>query len=166
MSVARAALELSATASDVERLWADPAGWAAFVDGFDRVVELDPAWPAPGARLVWESHPGGRGRVTEKVLRHEPGAELVVELEDPQLRAVQRLAFAPVADPARAAPVTDPARPAGAEVKAGVGVALELDYVLVNRGPFMLLADPLFVRRALRDSLRRTLQGLSHQLAG
>jgi hypothetical protein len=82
--------------------------------------------------------------VSEKVLRHEPGAELVVELEDPTLRGVQRLAFAPGV--------------------ARVGVALELDYVLVRRGPFMLVADPLFVRRALRDSLRRTLQGLSREL--
>lgn len=144
MSVARAALELPTTAAAVERLWADPAGWAAFVDAFDHVVEVDPGWPAVGTRLVWESHPGGRGRVVEKVLRHEPGAELVTELEDPTLRGVQRLAFAPAVD--------------------RVGVALELDYVLVRRGPFMLLADPLFVRRALRDSLRRTLQGLSTEL--
>jgi hypothetical protein len=160
MAVARAALELPATAADVERLWADPAGWAAFVDGFGRVVEADPSWPRAGARLVWESHPGGRGRVTEKVLRWEPGAELVTELEDPALRGVQRLAFAPAADGGGAN--------AGGAVAAArrVGVALELDYALVRRGPFMLLADPLFVRRALRDSLRRTLQRLSHELGG
>lgn len=150
MGVARAALELPATADAVERLWADPAGWAAFVDGFERVVELDaePAWPAVGARLVWESHPGGRGRVVEKVLRYEPGVELVTQLEDPQLHGVQRLAFSGV--PGAAGP--------------RIGVALELEYVLVSRGPFMLLADPLFVRRALRDSQRRTLHRLGAEL--
>lgn len=145
MSTARAAAELAATTADVERRWADPAGWGAFVDGFEHVVELDPAWPAPGARLVWDSHPGGRGRVVEKVLSATPGAELVVAVEDPQLRGTQRLAFKP-ADDGR------------------VGVALELDYVLLRRGPFMLVADPLFVRRALRDSLRRTLAALAAEL--
>lgn len=146
MSTARAAAELTATAADVERRWADPAGWSTFVDGFEHVVEVDPAWPVPGARLVWESHPGGRGRVVEKVLSATPGAELVVAVEDPQLRGTQRLAFKPA--PERR-----------------LGVALELDYVLLRRGPFMLVADPLFVRRALRDSLRRTLNGLAAELA-
>lgn len=148
MGRARAALELPVTAAAVESLWADPARWPAFVDGCERVVELDPAWPAPGARLMWASHPGGRGRVTEKVLRHEPGVELVVEQEDDQLSGVQRLAFAPVA----------------ANGGARVGVALELEYALLSRGPFMVLADPLFVRRALRDSLRRTLARLGREL--
>lgn len=148
MGVARAAVELTTAPAAIERLWSEPEGWATFVDGFDRVVELDPAWPAVGARLTWESHPGGRGRVVEQVLRQEPGAELVVTQEDSQLRGVQRLAFAPVAG--------DPSR---------LGVALELDYTLIRRGPFMIVADPLFVRRALRDSLRRTLAGLSRALA-
>jgi hypothetical protein len=152
MGRARAALELSATADAVERLWADPTGWAAFVDGFERVVELDPSWPEPGARLVWASHPGGRGRVTEKVVSRVPGAELVVEQEDDQLSGLQRLAFAPVDG-------------LGADGRARVGVALELDYALLRKGPFMVVADPLFVRRALRDSLRRTLERLGRELA-
>lgn len=145
MSTARAAVELDATPADVERRWADPAGWDAFVDGFGHVVELEPSWPAPGARLVWDSHAGGRGRVIEKVLSASPGAELVIAVEDPQLRATQRLAFKPA--------------PAGR-----LGVSLELDYALVRRGPFMVVADPLFVRRALRDSLRRTLGRLAAEL--
>lgn len=148
---ARAAVELRGAAADVERRWGEPHGWATFVDGFERVVELDGDWPAPGARLVWESHPGGRGRVAEKVLRHEPGVELLVEIEDSHLRGVQRLAFAPLDGPAGAG---------------RIGVALELHYALVRGGPFMVLADPLFVRRALRDSLRRTLQRLSRELGG
>lgn len=148
MGVARAAVELTTLPAAVERLWSEPEGWAGFVDGFERVVELDPAWPAVGARLVWESHPGGRGRVVEQVLRQVPGAELVVAQEDPQLRGVQRLAFAPVAGDANR-----------------TGVALELDYALLRGGPFMVVADPLFVRRALRDSLRRTLAGLARALA-
>ncbi|HEY4277539.1 MAG TPA: SRPBCC family protein [Conexibacter sp.] len=150
MAVARAALELPATAAAVEALWADVDRWEAFVDGFGRVVEREGAWPQAGARLVWESRPGGRGRVAEKVLRHEPGVELVTELEDPTLSGVQRLAFAPVA--------------VGVEAGPRIGVALELDYALVSRSPFMVIADPLFVRRAVRDSLRRTLQRLANEL--
>lgn len=149
MGVARAAAELRGTAAEIELRWADPAGWGDFVDGFERILELDPAWPDPGARLVWESNPEGRGRVVEKVLRHEPGVELLVQVEDPQLSGVQRLAFG------------SPDGPAGL---GRVAVALELDYALVGRSPFMLVADPLFVRRALRDSLRRTLERLGRQL--
>lgn len=149
MGVARAAAELRGTPADVERRWADLDGWGAFVDGFERVVSLEGDWPAAGARLVWESGPGGRGRVVERVLRHEPGVELVVAVEDPQLRGTQRLAFAPIDGPAGVG---------------RVGVALELDYALAARGPFMVIADPLFVRRALRDSLRRTLERLGREL--
>lgn len=146
MGSARVAAELSGSPGAAERRWSDPAGWAAFVDGFERVVELDPAWPAEGARLVWQSHAGGRGRVVERVVARTPGAELVVAVEDPQLRGTQRIAFAPC--------------------ERGVRVVLELRYELLRRGPFMLLADPLFVRRALRDSLRRTLDQLGAELAG
>ena len=31
------------------------------------------SWPAEGAKVVWESNPDGRGRVTEKVIEHGPG---------------------------------------------------------------------------------------------
>lgn len=146
MRTARAAQELRASAVEIERLWADPSGWEAFVDGFGRVVELDPRWPRVDAKLVWEGVPGGRGRVVEQVVSCEPGAELVTRVADPQLSGVQRLAFAPAAAAGR------------------VGVALELEYALARRGPFMLLADPLFVRRALRDSQRRTLAGMARVL--
>lgn len=152
MGRARAALELRSSAEAVEQLWSDPARWPAFVDGFDRVVEQDPSWPAIGSRLVWASHPGGRGRVTEKVIGFEPGVELVVEQSDDQLSGLQRLAFAPVPDAH--------GDPSGWRV----GVALELDYALLRKGPFMVVADPLFVRRALRDSLRRTLERMAREL--
>ena len=39
----------------------------------------------------------------------------------------------------------------------GVEVALELEYELKERNPFTPLTDALFIRRALRDSLTRTL---------
>jgi hypothetical protein len=151
MAVARAALEMTATAAAVEAAWADPSRWGRFVDGFGALVSVEGAWPEPGARLVWESVPGGRGQVVERVLRYAPGVELATELEDPQLSGVQRLAFAPAK---------------GGEGVGGprVGVALELDYALASRSPFMVIANPLFVRRAVRDSLRRTLERLARDL--
>ncbi len=149
MGVARAAVELTAVPAAVERLWSEPEGWAGFVDGFGRVVELDPAWPAVGARLTWESHAGGRGRVVEQVRRTGAGAGAG---RDAGGRAAARRAAARV-------------RAGRGRPGAGIGVALELDYALLRSGPFMVVADPLFVRRALRDSLRRTLAGLARALA-
>ena len=48
-------------------LWTDVSRWPSFVEGFARLREGDSAWPAPEARVVWDSVPAGRGRVTEKV---------------------------------------------------------------------------------------------------
>ena len=53
-------------------MWRDPRRWAAFVEGFQRVEEQSPDWPAEGAKVVWVSGPGGRGRVTEKVKADGP----------------------------------------------------------------------------------------------
>ena len=62
---ARAALPL--TPPEALRLWADVERWPSFVEGFARRLELSAEWPAPRARVVWESTPDGRGRVTEAV---------------------------------------------------------------------------------------------------
>ena len=145
MGRARVAAELPGTALAAEQRWRDPASWGGFVDGFDRVVSLDPAWPEPGASVTWDSHAGGRGRVTERVVEHEPGRLFVTATSDPELEGTQRVAFA--------------------DLRLGVvRVALELDYRLVNNGPLMLVVDPLFVRRAIRDSQRRTLDRLAAEL--
>jgi hypothetical protein len=119
------------------RLWTDVSRWPTFVEGFARVVEQDPGWPAPGARLVWESVPSGRGRVTEKVA-DEAGADRFVTLifED-RLAGRQTVRVA--------------------ESAGGARVAVGLEYTLTKYGPLGLLADALFVRRALREALRRTL---------
>jgi hypothetical protein len=53
------------------------------------------------------------------------------------MRATQRVAFQPAED--------------------GVEVALELDYELKERNALTPVTDLLFIRRALRDSLRRSL---------
>jgi hypothetical protein len=119
------------------RLWTDVSRWPAFVEGFARVLEQDPAWPAPGARLVWESVPTGRGQVTEKVTG-DAGSDRFATLvfED---RLAGRQTFRTL------------------ESEGGSRVELSLEYTLTRYGPLGVVADVIFIRRALRDALRRTL---------
>jgi hypothetical protein len=49
---------------DAEELWYDPHRWAAWIDGFGHVAKLEGDWPHAGARLLWDSRPQGRGRVS------------------------------------------------------------------------------------------------------
>jgi hypothetical protein len=112
----------------MEELWYDLARWPAFVDGFAAVAKQDPGWPREGT-LIWDSNPGGRGRVIERVTRFEARVGQDIDVEDPKMTGTQRLRFAP-----------------------GV-VSLELDYELKD---YNRVLDFLFVRRAMRDSLQRT----------
>ena len=136
--------EIAGSLGTAERLWYDTSRWNAFIDGFARVVDVTGAWPGPGSRLVWESTPAGRGRVVERVVDQRPGDGQEVRVEDPRLTGTQRIAFTALDD--------------------GVGVELELEYELVEGGPFGGIVDLLFVRRALRDSLRRTLERFAQTL--
>jgi hypothetical protein len=121
-------------------LWTDLDRWPSFVEGFARIAERDPGWPAEGARVAWESGAGGRGLVTERVVEHGSGVFVTQVFED-RLTGTQRLAVAPgrheVGDDAR--------------------VELSLEYELTSGAPLRAVADVLFIRRALRDALRRTL---------
>jgi hypothetical protein len=141
----RVSLDLAGTVAAAERLWYDPEQWPAIVDGFARVVRREGEWPRAGAVIEWESRPGGRGRVTERSTAHEAGTGQTVAVEDDQLRGAQTVSFAPLAD--------------------GVEVALELSYELKSAGPMRRVVDVLFIRRALGDSLRRTLGRLGQELA-
>jgi hypothetical protein len=118
-------------------LWTDVDRWPSFVEGFARVVEQDPGWPAEGARLAWESGAGGRGRVTERVVEHGPDSFVTQVFED-RLSGTQRLTVAEQPDGAR--------------------VDLTLEYELTSDAPLSALGDVLFIRRALRDALGRTLR--------
>jgi hypothetical protein len=116
-------------------LWTNVERWPTFIEGFARVVECSPGWPGEGERVSWESTPGGRGRVTEKVVEMRPDSFSTMVFES-ALMGRQTL---------RAVPHTT-----GAEVE------LSLEYTLVKYGPLSVVADALFIRRALRDSLQRT----------
>jgi hypothetical protein len=120
-------------------LWLDTDRWPTFVEGFGHIVQVEPEWPEPGARVTWESIPGGRGRVTERIAERDP-RRVVSEVFEDALGGTQT--------------VRVEAAPGGG----GSVVDLALEYELTRGGPFRELADAIFIRRALRDALRRTLR--------
>jgi polyketide cyclase/dehydrase/lipid transport protein len=134
---ARAEAEVPLAPEAALRLWTDLSRWAGFVEGFARVVEADPDWPAAG-RVVWESIPAGRGQVTEKVAEPPVAGEFATLVFEDRLAGRQMFRAVESADGAR--------------------VELSLEYTLTKYGPLGALADAIFIRRALRDSLRRTLE--------
>jgi hypothetical protein len=128
-----------------QELWSDTARWPTFADGFARVVELDPAWPEPGSKVIWESGPAGRGRVTERIRDLTPGKLIVSQVFETQLIGTQRVTFEPDDE--------------------GSLVTVELQYELQKAGPLRALTDVLFIRRALSDMLARTLRRFSTEAA-
>lgn len=140
-----AEIDVHAAIPEVEALWLDTDRWASFVDGFASVVKKDDGWPDAGGRLVWQSTAAGRGRVLERVTGHEPGQGQTVSVEDPKLRGTQRVQFEPLAD--------------------GTAIALALEYELKEPDNALKpILDLLFIRRALRDALRRTLIRFGREL--
>lgn len=146
MGKVKARIELTGPISEAEAVWYEPARWPAFVEGFAHVVKVEGTWPHEEARVVWDSVRDGRGRVVEKVKRYEPRAGQTVDVEDPKLRGTQTVTFEALTDPPR------------------TSVTVELDYKL--KGPTFggPVVDMLFVRRALADSLRRTLMRFRREL--
>jgi hypothetical protein len=124
------------TPPEALRLWTDVERWPSFVEGFARRLELTEAWPEPGGRVVWESAPNGRGRVTENVVESAPD-RFSTQVFEEALAGTQTLRVLPASD--------------GSEVE------LSLEYELARYGPLRGIADAVFIRRALRDALRRTL---------
>jgi len=125
---------------EAEQLWYDPHRWAAWIDGFGHVTKLEGEWPQVGARLLWDSRPQGRGRVSERVAAYEPRSGQTLDVEDSRLLGTQTVAFEPEGDQVR--------------------VSLTLEYRLKSGNP---VVDLLFIRRALRDSLRRTVDRFGHE---
>jgi hypothetical protein len=128
---------------DAEELWYDPHRWAAWIDGFGHVAKLEGDWPHAGARLLWDSRPQGRGRVSERVTEYEARAGQTLAVEDARLEGTQQVAFEPQGDE--------------------VLVSLTLEYTLKERSVITPLLDLVFIRRALRDSLQRTLERFGHE---
>jgi len=145
MARVRASIEVPALASEAETLWYDTSRWPTFIDGLHHVARLEGDWPRPGARVVWDSNPGGRGRVQERVSTYVARDGQTLEVEDETLRGTQRVTFAPT--------------------ERGVVVALELRYELKSERPAKAVFDLLFVRRPQRESLERTLRRFRTEVA-
>ena len=145
MARARARLEVPGGVERVEALWFDTGRWGDFVDGFDRLVFVDPEWPREGS-VEWTSRAGGRGTVRERVVRYEPGVGQELEVSDPTIEGTQTVMFAPGR-------------------RGRTAVELELRYRIRDASLLTPVLDVLFVRRAFNDSLRRTLARLASELA-
>jgi hypothetical protein len=139
----RATITVPGRVAEAEELWYDPHRWAAWIDGFGHVTKLEGEWPQAGARLLWDSRPKGRGRVDERVVGYEPRAGQTLAVEDQRLTGTQRIAFEPQDDQVR--------------------LNLTLEYRLKNRSAATPVLDLLFIRRAIRDSLQRTLNRFGHE---
>jgi hypothetical protein len=126
-------------------VWYDRSRWASWIDGFGHLAALEGPWPDRGARRVWDSPPGGRGRVVEVVERYESRVGQVLQVEDERLEGTQEVRFEP-----------------GPE---SVKITLSLDYALKERSLLTPLQDLVTVRRPLADSLRRTLRRFASELA-
>ncbi len=126
-----------ASAPEAECCWYDASRWESWVDGLDRVVQIDEPWPLVGGSVVWESGPAGRGRVTETVVAYAPAAGQTVEVTDATMTGRQAVAFAAVGD--------------------GVEVTLRLEYRLRRRSLVTPVVDALFIRREMSLSLSRSL---------
>jgi hypothetical protein len=133
------------TVHEAETCWYDVRRWPGWVDGMARVDEVSRGWPEQGAIVHWESGPAGRGRVTEKVLAHEPLRGQTVEVTDDSIWGRQQVSFAPAED--------------------GVEVSLSLEYQVTKRGVFTPVVDLLFIRGAMERSLRSTLARFGAELA-
>jgi hypothetical protein len=143
MGRASATVSVPGRAAEAEALWYDPHRWASWIDGFGHVIALEGDWPNVGARLVWESRPGGRGRVQESVVAYESRTGQTLEVEDAQISGRQRVEFTPAPD--------------------HVDVTLSLAYEIKDRNLVTPIVDLLFVRRAWNDALRRTVTRFANE---
>jgi hypothetical protein len=133
----RATQTFSTSVAEAERCWYDTSRWPSWVDGLDRVVQTAAPWPHAGGSVTWESGPAGRGRVTERVVSHAPADGQALDVSDDSMTGHQTVAFAAVPE--------------------GVQVTLQLEYRLNRGSPLMPVVNVLFIRRAMTQSLARTL---------
>jgi uncharacterized membrane protein len=142
-----AGIDVPGPATEAHALWLDPARWPNIVEDFRVVKKVDDTWPESG-RIVWDSTPHGRGRVLERVSSYEVRVGQTAEVEDERLRGQQTVAFEGVG--------------AGETTR----VTLTLDYSLKADAPLSALTDLLFIRRAVRESLQRTLERFARERRG
>jgi uncharacterized membrane protein len=146
MGRTRESIAIDLTPERAFGLWTDVRRWPAFVEGFGHVERVDDGWPEGGAKLVWSSKPHGRGRVTEKVLESERPHRLRTMVVEERLSGTQTVTFE-------------------ADEAGQTMLDVELDYTLTTAGVLAGITDFLFIRRAVRDSLVRTLHRFASEAA-
>jgi hypothetical protein len=142
-------------AEDAVALWTNVGRWPTFIEGFARTLELDDGWPEGGSKLVWESTPAGRGRVTERVLEYTPSggeqpARLSTQVFEERLMGTQTVSFE--------------------SAEGGTLVEIALEYELQpnaasRQGLLGKLNDLFFIRNAESSSLERTLRRFATEAA-
>jgi hypothetical protein len=145
MAAVRVAMGFEGTVHEAETCWYDTRGWPHWVDGLDRVLEVDGDWPSDGSSVTWQSGPAGRGRVTERVIAYESLAGQTLEVRDDSIEGRQSVSFTPG--------------------DGSVEVALSLEYRIRRRSLITPLVDLLFIRRAMTVSLGATLARFGAELA-
>ena len=135
--------------ADAETLWYDVTRWASFIEGFKHVDRIEGDWPAAGSRIIWQSVPDGRGRVSEQVTSYVQREGQSSEIADPRIRGRQSISFAAAQGP---------------DDQRGTAMTLQLEYELREGGPLGAVTDLLFIRRAQADALRRTLYRFAREL--
>jgi hypothetical protein len=136
MRTVEVALTFEGSVPQAEARWYDTERWPRWVDECDHVLEVIGDWPNSGSKVIWQSGPAGRGRVTEQVVDYKPHRGLTLEVEDDSIRGRQSVMFAP--------------EPPGVEV------TLSLAYEIKRRSPVTRVVDLLFIKRAMAVSLERT----------
>ena len=137
MARVEAAIVVPGRIVEAEALFYDPERRPSWMDGYGHTERVDPGWPREGA-LIWQSRPGGRDRVLERVTAFEERVSQTCDVEEERLRGTQTVAFE------------------GTEALE-TKVTLTLEFSLTQRTLLGPLAT-FFVRRAMRDSLHRTLR--------
>jgi hypothetical protein len=145
MRVVRVAQAFPGSVHEAETLWYDTRRWQLWIDGLERIVQVDGDWPRIGATVIWESTPAGRGRVCERVVGYKQLAGQQLEVGDDSINGRQSVAFSPVDDE--------------------VEVELRLEYEIKKRSIFTALVDALFIRRAMATSMGATLARFGVELA-
>lgn len=138
-------IDVPGLVSAAEDLWYDTNRWPTFILGLAHVAKVDGDWPKAGSRVVWDAHPGGRGRVIETVTSFEARVGQTATVEDEKIHGTQTVAFEPRGEN-------------------GVRVTLTLEYRVKQEAGVPFFVDLAFVRRPMRDSLRRTLSRFAREV--
>jgi uncharacterized protein YndB with AHSA1/START domain len=139
----QASILIKASLAETWEHYFDPRGWTVWVDGFQAAESAD-GYPEAGGTLLWRSVEAGRGRVTERVLEHEPRRRHRIAFSDPQSEGELLTEMGIEGEHTR--------------------VTQTMDYRLAGRGPFSWASDFLFVRSQVRGSLERSLLRFKHEV--